>query len=80
VIQLCPSYLKDGWQLVRALRDIANLPPNVVCYIADAVSMYSNINMDHGIATLEKWLEHHRKELPMDFPTALILDGLDNIM
>ena len=80
VIHLCPSYLKDGWQLVRALRDIPTLPPDAVCYTADAVPMYSNINTDHGIATIARWLELHRSELPRDFPTALVLDGLDTVM
>jgi hypothetical protein len=80
VIHLCPSYLKDGWQLVHALRDIQDLPPDAVCYTADAVSMYSNINTDHGIETIAKWLQLHRAELPFDFPTALVLDGLDTVM
>jgi hypothetical protein len=80
VIHLCPSYLKDGWQLVRALHDIPTLPSNAVCYTADAVSMYSNINTNHGIATIARWLELHRTELPRDFPTALVLDGLDTVM
>jgi hypothetical protein len=80
VIQLYPSYLKDGWPLIWALHDIRDLLPNIVCYTVDAISMYSNINKDHGIATFEKWLEHHHEELPQDFPIALILDRLDNIM
>jgi hypothetical protein len=46
VIHRCPSHLKDGWQLVSALRDILTLPPDAVCYIADAISLYSNINTD----------------------------------
>jgi hypothetical protein len=78
VIHLCPSYLKDGWQLVRALRDIPILPPDAVCYTVDAVSMYSNINTNHGIATIAQ--ELHRAELPRDVPTALVLDGLNTIM
>ncbi len=56
VIHLCPSYLKDGWQLVRTLRDMTNLPPDAVCYTADAVSMYSNIDTDHALETIATFL------------------------
>jgi hypothetical protein len=83
VIHLCPSYLKDGWQLVRALRDIPTLPPDAVCYTADAVPIYSNTNTGYGIATIAtiaRWLELHSVELPPDLPTALVLDGIDAVM
>jgi hypothetical protein len=80
VVHLCPAYLKDSWQLLRELRDLPPLPPDAVCYTADAVSMYTNIDNDHGIATIGRWLELHRSDLPFGFPTQKILEGLDIIM
>jgi hypothetical protein len=60
VIHLCPSYLKDGWQFDWALGGIPTLLPDAVCYTADAVWMYSNINTGHGIAIIARRLELHQ--------------------
>jgi hypothetical protein len=80
VLHLCPAYLKDSWQLLRDLRQLPPLPPDCMIYTADAVSMYTNIDNDHGISTMENWLALHEHELPAGFPTAKILNGLDIIM
>jgi hypothetical protein len=53
---------------------------NAVIYSADAVSMYTNIDIDHGIETLDKWFDLHQDQPPPSFPRARILDGLDIIM
>ena len=42
--------------------------------------MYTNIDNRHGIVTIGRWLELHRPDLPFDFPTIKILEGLDIIM
>jgi hypothetical protein len=80
VVHLCPVYLKDSWQLLRELRDLPTLPSDATCFTADAVSMYTNIDNSQGIATIGRWLELHRPNLPSDFPSIKILEGLDIIM
>jgi hypothetical protein len=80
VVHLCPVYLKDSWQLLRELCDLPTLPSEATCFTADAVSMYTNIDNSHGIATIGRWLELHRPNLPSDFPSIEILEGLDIIM
>jgi hypothetical protein len=58
--------LKEGLQLVQALQDTLTLLPDAVCYTTDALSMYSNINTNHSIATITQWLELHCAERPLD--------------
>jgi hypothetical protein len=80
VIHLCPAYLKDSWQLLGEQRELPPLPPDAICFTADAVPMYTNINNQHGIETIGRWLNLHRADLPTDFPSLKILEGLDIIM
>jgi hypothetical protein len=76
VIHLCPSYLRDCWQLLRKLREGPPLQPDAICF----VSMYTNIDNRYGIETTGHWLVLHKAELPTNFPTVKILEGLDIIM
>jgi hypothetical protein len=70
-VHLCPVYLKDSWQ---------PLLPGAAYYTADSVSMNTNIDNRHGIATIGWWLELHCSHLPSDFPSKQNLEGLDIIM
>ena len=49
VIHLCPAYLKDSDSLMHKLLTLDKLPPTAVIVIADAVSMYTNIDTNHGL-------------------------------
>jgi hypothetical protein len=80
VIYLCPAYLKDSLQLLQELRVLPPLPPNAICFTANAVPMYTNIDNRHGIKTIGRWLNLHRAELPPDFPLQKILESLGIIM
>jgi hypothetical protein len=42
--------------------------------------MYSEINTEHGIATIKLWLDRHRHALPDDYPIKLVTDGLELVM
>jgi hypothetical protein len=42
-----------------------------VIIIADAVSMYTNIDTPHGIETLKAWLTLHKADLPKSFPHGI---------
>ena len=56
------------------------LPPDTTLTTADAVSMYSNIDPDHGITTIAAWLKLHKKELPIHFPVEAVIEGLCLVM
>ena len=68
VTHLCPGYLKDSQALLEQLNQLGPLPPGAKLFTADAVSMYTNIDTDHGIKTIQQWLILHKHELPTDFP------------
>jgi hypothetical protein len=80
VVHLCPSYLKDSWDLLESLKSLGSLPPNALFFTADAVSMYSNIDTPLGLLSMQNWFNLHSHELPRDFPVATIIRGLDLIM
>jgi hypothetical protein len=48
--------------------------------IADAVSMYTNIDTPHAIQTLRAWLALHKDQLPRDFPTDLVIAATELVM
>jgi hypothetical protein len=48
--------------------------------VADAVSMYTNIDTTHGIHTLEAWLRLHQADLPPGFPLNMVLAATELVM
>ncbi|KAL7527719.1 hypothetical protein ACHAWF_002294 [Thalassiosira exigua] len=54
---LCPTYIKDSTSLLDRLDELGELPPNVKLFTADAVSMYTNIDTNHAIEVIGKWLD-----------------------
>ncbi len=53
------------------MKDIDKLPQNVRLFTADAVSMYININTEHGIQVFHERLLDLKDELLSDFPMPL---------
>jgi hypothetical protein len=46
----------------------------------DAVGMYSNINTDHALHIMSRWLDLHHNDIPSNFPHMKVLKGLNIIM
>ena len=80
VLPLCKYYLRDSWQLLEKLKDLGPLPDNARLITVDAVGMYNNIDTDLAIQSISKWLNLHKHEIPNDFPTQFVLEGLRLIM
>jgi hypothetical protein len=80
VVTLCPSHTKDSTQIIDDIARLGRLPPNAYLFTSDAVSMYTNIDTDHGLQTITKWLELHEDDLPPGFPTETIIDLLARVM
>jgi hypothetical protein len=56
ILQSAPGYIIDSAHCQDELERL-DLPPNVRLFTADAIRMYSNIDLDLGIAAIRKWLE-----------------------
>ncbi len=67
VLHLCPCYLKNGEELQNLLKQQGRVPKDTVIYSMDATSMYSNIDTDHGLDVLKRWLDLHKQEI-LDLP------------
>ena len=75
------SYVKDSQQILdetRALR----LPPNAFLYTADAVAMFNNIDTDHAIHVILKWLDYLDEKglLPDGFNLQAVKEAMVLIM
>jgi hypothetical protein len=42
--------------------------------------MYTNINTEHAIDIMKRWLELHEKDLPVNYPKELVLEGIKRLM
>ena len=73
-----PSYIKDSADLINQLKQLGNLQSHNAVYIftSDATSMYTNIDIDEGISTMEKYLRQFAPNEPID----LLMDLLTLVM
>jgi hypothetical protein len=80
--KLLPTYIKDAEHLMRDLNDTFpdGLPEGAKLFSVDAVGMYANIDTDHGITILTRWLTEYRNELPRSMPVDYLLASLEEIM
>jgi hypothetical protein len=79
---LLPTYIKDAEHLMRSLNETFpdGLPPRAKLFSVDAVGMYSNIDTDHGVDVMTRWLTQHNAELPPSMPIDFLLSSLSEIM
>ena len=82
VKDLVPTYIRDSEHLISEMRSSFpdGLPPGAKLFSVDAVSMYSNIDTDHGIEVIRTWLSDYSDQLPADFPTDFIVAALSEVM
>lgn len=77
-----PTVLRDSdhlrEELLKQFPD--GLPPGAKLFSLDAVSMYSNIDTDHGLLTIKNWYHTYRHHLEGDPPVPFILAVLELIM
>ena len=80
LLPLTTTYLKDSYEALADLRALGRLPLGAKIFTADAVSMYTNIDITHGVETFHKWLNEFEPEIPPDFPRELFLETLQLVM
>jgi hypothetical protein len=56
LIKFVPTYVQDSYQVLQEMKDFDELPQNVKLFTAHMVSMYTNINTEHGIQVFHEWL------------------------
>ena len=67
LLPLTTTCLKDLYEALLAdLRALGKLPPSAKIFTVDAVSMYTNIDITHGIEIFHKWLNEFEPEIPLD--------------
>ena len=80
LLPLVPTYLRDSYQVLKELRELKDLPSNAKLFTFDAVSMYTNINTNHGIEIFRKWFTEFKDEIPSKFPVKMFLVVLRLVM
>lgn len=84
VTQWLPTALRDSDHLREELAKTfpQGLPPGAKLFSIDAVSMYSNIDTNHGLHVIQQWYETYNQRglLDSNTPVAFILDALTLIM
>ena len=53
------SYLKDWFTVLKDLNNIGQLPNSAKLITADTVSMYTNIDTNHGLHILSKLIQSY---------------------
>eukprot|EP00978_Attheya_sp_CCMP212_P041848 scaffold245367_cov28-Attheya_sp.AAC.1 len=72
--QLIPhitSYsISDSTEVLERIKKVGDLPRTSKLFTADAVSMYTNIDSDHAIKSIDAWLTdlEYKQALPEKFP------------
>jgi len=80
VVHCCPSRLKDSASLLTDLQQLPPLPLGTKLATADAVSMYTNMDTQHVISTVNRWLHRHSRALPSDLHIELITEAISIVM
>lgn len=80
VAKTIPTYIKDSDDLLRKLKKIGKVKRGTKLIVADATSMYTNINTDHAIKVIGEYIRKFRHELPPEFPVEALLEALKIVM
>ena len=77
IARKCPTYIKNSLQVKNELESIGKLPQNAVIMSADAVSMYTMIDAEHGLEILTKYLREFGPDL---FNSDATIEALGMVM
>ena len=74
-----PAFIQDSTEFQRDLSN-KRIPKNTRIFTCDAISMYTNIDVEHSIVVLRDWFIRFKEEIPTDIPTHLIITALEIVM
>jgi hypothetical protein len=79
LLPLVESYLKNSATLIKTLQNL-HIPDNALLFTADATSMYTNIDIETGLASIRHLLHSNKDKVPSNFPSNLFLTILEIVM
>ena len=81
LIPFVTKYLKDSYILLHELTNL-QLPPahNLLIFTSNAIRMYTNIDTNHGLVSIENFLYENLEDINEDFPHELITRLLKVVM
>ena len=81
LIPFAPTYLKDSYTLLHELINLQLLPAHNLLFLAsDAIEMCTNIDTNHGLASIQNFLYGNLGDINEDFPHELITWLLKAVM
>ena len=81
LIPFVVTYIKDSFTLLHELEQIKQLIHSKYKLLTvDAIGMYTNINTQHGLITLEKFIRKHHYKIKQHFPIDLVILLLKIVM
>ena len=77
-----PTYINNADLLLQWLKSISNIPPWAFLFTTDADSMYTNINTEHAITVISKWMDEliSHPEFPPNYPLEAVKSAMRTIM
>jgi len=79
LIPLIQSYTRNSINIIKDLQKI-NIPKGAIIFSANAISMYTNIETETGLATIKDLLKEEADKISPHFPSDLFINILEIVM
>jgi hypothetical protein len=73
------SFTKKSISVIQDIKHL-QIPDNALLFSADAVSMYTNIDTQQALNSIQDFIRDNAENIPENFPTALFLQILETVM
>jgi hypothetical protein len=73
------SYIKNSIAVIQDLKCLT-IPDNALLFSADAVSMYTNIETQQALTSMQDFIQSNIHNIQESFPTSLFLQVLEIVM
>jgi predicted DNA-binding protein (UPF0251 family) len=72
-------YIKNSMEVINDLKNL-HIPQNAPLFSADAISMYTSIEITSGLQSIRNFLACNQDDIPDTFPRNLFLEILETVM
>jgi len=79
LLPLIKSYIKTSIEVINNIKKL-HIPQGTLLFLADAVSMYTNIDTASGLQSMHNFFTSNLSNIPSSFPTNLFLAVLEMVM